>query len=80
MDHSTHPTFFKGRCFKDVDDRFELKNNLLEPQFVRLMRDNKKHLVVSWFANFFALALLSVKDFVQLKIFAVINFGLHNCI
>ena len=64
MQHSPHLFIFNHVIGKHPDDFVKLKNDLLEPQLISLMRDDEQHFIMRWFANFFAFELLSLQNFV----------------
>ena len=75
MQDDSHVFVFDDRVIKEVDNRLQLEKDLLEPQFVSLVRDDKQHLIVRWFTDLFALQFLRVRDFIKLQVFSVVNTG-----
>lgn len=61
------------RLLEQAENRVYFVNDLFEPQFVSLMRDDKKHFIVGGFACFFTFQFLRVQDFIQLQIIAVVD-------
>ena len=78
MNRGRHFFIFNLRVIKHIDDRFQLKHNLLKPQLIRLVRDDKQHFIVSRTAHFGTFQFLCSKDFFELQVVAVVDSRFHK--
>ena len=73
MDDLPHLLVFDNWIVKDIDYRIQFEDDLLEPEFIRLMRNNEQHLVMCRLTHQLTFELLGSKQFVKLQVVAVIN-------
>ena len=60
-------------AIKEFDDGADFVEDLFEPEFKRLMRDNEQHLLMGWSPLLVALGMLGVQERVELEIVRVID-------
>jgi hypothetical protein len=56
-----------------VADQVKLKEDLLEPEFIDLMDDDEKHLIVTFFQRLKAPGVLAVQDLIKFDIVGIIQ-------